>query len=80
MGATLDAIQREHWRIRQDGGKPIRIRMTHDVRKTVLREWADNRASILDRASPTGDSILGLPVEYVRVGSLDAPCWQIMTT
>ena len=71
-----EKIVREVHSIREDFGTPVRIRMTHDVAATLKKEMADALA-VAGPAEP--DQFMGLPLEYVRVGELDAPGFQVMT-
>lgn len=79
--AIVDQIKREWWRLRGEGMTPVRLRITHDAAATLLKYMTDAGQYALVRNNRDGaDRILGMDIERCPVGTIDAPCWQIMTT
>ena len=77
----VDQIKSEWWRLRGDGLTPLRLRITHDAVATLLKDLTEADQYALVRNNRDGaDRILGMDIERCPVGSIDDPCWQIMTT
>lgn len=84
LQTTADRIWGEFCRLStEDDGVPRRLRITSDVLRT-LKADCDRDGYFHDQAwylaHPEKPKFMTMAVEEVPVGTLDAPCWQIMVT
>ena len=73
----IDQIRDEYMRLWADDLEPKRLRMTHDAFATLRKAVEGDEAFML--AGPERLTFMGLPIYREPNGSIDDPCWQIMT-
>ncbi|SEN60400.1 hypothetical protein [Palleronia pelagia] len=80
--AMIDRIKAEYFRLANEGYEFQKIKITNDAYCTLMRQMSleSSVTASSDCTNPEPvPKLMGMPIERVPVGALDAPCWQIIT-
>jgi len=80
--SMIDQIKAEYSRLAEEGYKFQKLKITQDAYPILMRQMSldSSVAASSDHTIPElGPKFMGMPIERVPVGELDAPCWQIIT-